>query len=98
MPRLLRCCLCLALVWPALLPAAEEEPSVEEILAAEARAESEAAEADAANGGAAVSEPPVTADGPLAEPPVTGGRASNEAFIPSEQISEDLSVSFPVDI
>lgn len=47
---------------------------------------------------------PATTPAPAAEPapaaaqPAPRGAASDERFVPSEDISEDLSVSFPSDI
>lgn len=47
---------------------------------------------------------PATTPAPAAEPapaaaqPASRGAASDERFVPSEDISEDLSVSFPSDI
>ena len=66
----------------------------------------EAQEEAAATGQGPADEPPVrtaAADGPQAEndeetAPVPANTESAEVFVPSEEISEDFAVPFPVDI
>ncbi len=69
----------------------DEDQTAEEMLAAEAALEAEQAKNDPA----AASAPAAEANEPEL---VRTSPDSNEDFVPTIQISEDLSVSFPVDI
>ena len=75
-------------------PDISEDQTAEEMLAAEAALETRQAEASA--------DPAIGAENPGDNgAPVTATSASgpaDEDFVPTIQISEDLSVSFPVDI
>lgn len=97
----MRILLLLLLLLPGLPLWAADETVEEPVAAAEDNgepdaplSEAEQAAAMAAEIAAAEAEATATSAGSLVEEPPVG----NENFVPSVQISEDLSVSFPVDI
>ncbi len=82
---------------PAPAAQAGEDQTAEEMLAAEAALEAQEAQAD----GGDETPPDEAANADAADAPVAATGASgpaDEDFVPTIQISEDLSVSFPVDI
>jgi hypothetical protein len=64
------------------------------------RAEAAEADADAAQSSeqSETTDEPEPPEPPEPETPAVGAKPASEVFVPTEEISEDFAVSFPVDI